>query len=312
MSSCTTAGGTARPPVPPGRTPWTCSRMIWQTCWTRGGGTGPSWAGRPWAGRPGTAPAQAANTHTVPEWLREPAPPQSPRPAPLSPSAIFDEEIGGHAQPEASAVEREAALRRGRLVHRLLQSLPDIAPERRIDAAERYLAKSKDGAKFTAEQRADILRKVLAILDDKTFAEMFAPGSRAEVPIVGRLTRDDAQPILVSGQVDRLAITEDAVLIADYKSDRSIPADLDEVEPYVAQLALYRGVLARLYPDKTVRAALVFTVPAGTRIADWQCWHFTRRPRTSSGTDRILRHLKFGQINCTCILPPHRRSSAPP
>ena len=28
---------------------------------------------------------------------------------------------------------------------------------------------------------------------------------------------------------------------------------------YVAQLALYRAVLARIYPEKTVRAALIFT-----------------------------------------------------
>jgi ATP-dependent helicase/nuclease subunit A len=212
------------------------------------------------------APAQAAIPHTVPDWLREPAPPQVPRPAPLSPSDIFDEEIGGRTRTEASAVEREAALRRGRLVHRLLQSLPDITPERRADAAERYLAKTKSGADFTAEQRADVLRQVLAILDDKIFAEMFAPGSRAEVPIVGRLVRASAEAILVSGQVDRLTITEDAVLIADYKSDRNVPAHLDEVEPYVAQLALYRAVLARLYPDKTIRAALVFT--EGPRLFD--------------------------------------------
>ena len=30
-------------------------------------------------------------------------------------------------------------------------------------------------------------------------------------------------------------------------------------EPYVAQLALYRAVLAGFIPDKTIRAALVFT-----------------------------------------------------
>jgi ATP-dependent helicase/nuclease subunit A len=210
------------------------------------------------------APAQAATQHVIPDWLREPVATQTPRPSPLSPSALFDEAIGSWAQPEATAVERQTALRRGRLVHRLLQSLPDIAPERRADAAERYLAKA--GANFTAEQRADILRKVLAILDNKDFVQIFAPGSRAEVPIVGRLLCAGADPILVSGQVDRLAITDEAVLIADYKSDRSVPATLDEVEPYVAQLALYRAVLARLYPQKVVRAALVFT--EGPRLFD--------------------------------------------
>jgi ATP-dependent helicase/nuclease subunit A len=103
-------------------------------------------------------------------------------------------------------------------------------------------------------------RKIFAILDDDKFAEIFAPGSRAEVPIVGRIDRAGAEPVAVSGQVDRLCVAKDAVLIADYKSDGAVPARLDDVpKPYVAQLALYRAVLARLYPDKTVRAALLFT-----------------------------------------------------
>jgi len=207
---------------------------------------------------------EAARAHAMPSWLRQPAPAQAPRPAPLSPSAAFDEAIGRLAQPETTAAERQRALARGRVVHRLLQSLPDIASERRADAAERYLAKA--GVDFSAEQRAEILSKVSAILDDRDFAVLFAAGSRAEVPIVGRLVRAGADPILVSGQVDRLAVADDVVLIADYKSDRGVPAKLDDVEPYVAQLALYRDVLVQLYPDKTVRAALVFT--EGPRLLD--------------------------------------------
>jgi ATP-dependent helicase/nuclease subunit A len=66
--------------------------------------------------------------------------------------------------------------------------------------------------------------------------------------------------VRVSGQVDRLAVTADHVLIADYKTDRPAPRELAAIPPaYVAQLALYRAVLAKLYPDRPVRAALVFT-----------------------------------------------------
>jgi len=231
-----------------------------------------------------TASAPAVAAHAFPSWLRQPAPTQTPRPAPLSPSAAFDEEIGRLAQSGATAADRQHALARRRVVHRLLQSLPDIPAEHRAGAAERYLVKA--GADFSAEQHADILRKVLAILDDRNFAALFAPGSHAEVPIVGRLTRSGADPILVSGQVDRLAIADGVVLIADYKSDRSVPAKLDEVEPYVAQLALYRGVLARLYPDKIVCAALVLTegpllldVPAAAMDAALDKIAERRRPR---------------------------------
>ena len=55
-------------------------------------------------------------------------------------------------------------------------------------------------------------------------------------------------------------MTGETVLIADYKTDRVAPRRLAEVpDAYVAQLALYRAVLARIYPEKTIRAALIFT-----------------------------------------------------
>jgi ATP-dependent helicase/nuclease subunit A len=103
-------------------------------------------------------------------------------------------------------------------------------------------------------------QRVLVILNDLIFADLFAPGSRAEVPIVGRIARTGGPALNVTGQVDRLAVTRDAVLIADYKTDRSPPSRLAEVpEPYIGQLALYRAVLARIYPGKTIRTALIFT-----------------------------------------------------
>jgi ATP-dependent helicase/nuclease subunit A len=205
---------------------------------------------------PSSDPEKTAR-HELPLWLRQPAPAEQPLPVPLSPSSAFDDEIGRIAPVASSAAARQKALERGRLVHRLMQSLPDIAPERRKDAAERHLTNA--ATDFDAAEQADIANRVLAILDDKSLAEIFAPGSRAEVPIVGRIARDGAEPILVSGQVDRLAVTDGTILIADYKTDRVPPNRLDEVEPYVAQLALYRAVLGRLYPHKTVRAALLFT-----------------------------------------------------
>jgi ATP-dependent helicase/nuclease subunit A len=207
-----------------------------------------------------TAPAVAPEKIAQREfsaWLRQPAPIEAPRSAPLSPSSAFDEDIALIASSAGSAADRQKALERGRLVHRLMQALPDIPAERRQDAAERYLANA--AADFVPAERAAMAQQVLAILSDKNFAEIFAPGSRAEVPIVGRIARAETGPIPVAGQVDRLAVTGDMVLIADYKTDRFVPDRLDETHPYVTQLALYRAVLARVFSGKTVRAALLFT-----------------------------------------------------
>jgi ATP-dependent helicase/nuclease subunit A len=80
------------------------------------------------------------------------------------------------------------------------------------------------------------------------------------VPIVGRIPGPGDEPVLVAGQIDRLVVTADAVLAVDYKSDSLVPAGVEAVsEHYIGQLALYRAVLMRLYPKKTVRAALIYS-----------------------------------------------------
>src|SRR5262249_54572394 len=158
------------------------------------------------------------------------------------------------AQEQAQA----QALARGTLIHRLLQSLPDIEPARREAAARSFLARA--GAEFGAHERDLFINQALAIFADQRFAALFAPGSRAEVPIVGRLTRAGGPEIRVSGQIDRLAITADSVLIADYKTNRDPPKTVETTPPaYVDQLALYRVLLGKIHPDRPIRAALVWT-----------------------------------------------------
>ncbi|HKF09379.1 MAG TPA: double-strand break repair helicase AddA [Xanthobacteraceae bacterium] len=190
-----------------------------------------------------------------PSWLDVDAPAEPPPVRLLEPAAAYDELTPRPAWASGSGEERDKALARGTLVHRLLQSLPDIPKPARVDAARRYLARS--ASSFSAEERDMIVAQVGQLLEDPRFSELFAPGSRAEIPIVGRL---NGGTLAVSGQVDRLAVTRDAVLIADYKTNRPAPRCLADVPPaYVAQLALYRAVLAELYPDKRIRAALVWT-----------------------------------------------------
>src|SRR6516162_9647392 len=123
------------------------------------------------------------------------------------------------------------------------------------ETARRHL--DRTAAEFSAEERETIVGQILLLLEDPRFAQLFLPGSRAEVAIVGRL---HGGTLAVSGQVDRLAVTSDSVLIADYKTNRPAPRRLADVPPaYVSQLALYRAVLGELYPGKRIRAALVWT-----------------------------------------------------
>jgi ATP-dependent helicase/nuclease subunit A len=57
-----------------------------------------------------------------------------------------------------------------------------------------------------------------------------------------------------------MAITADCVLVVDYKTNHPAPRCVDDVpRRYLTQLALYRAVLARVHPDRTIRTAIVWT-----------------------------------------------------
>jgi len=202
------------------------------------------------------APATIAPTE-LPAWLRLPAPTELPADDLLRPSDASEDEPP-RIRTADSALARARALQRGTLAHRLLQSLPDLASNRRRDAAIRYLARNADG--WTESERVALAEKVLGLIDDTRFASVFAAGSRAEVSIVGRLERPGQPPALVSGQIDRLVVTADEVLIVDFKTNHAPPGNAAGAPAaYVRQLALYRAVLAKLYPQLPVRAALLWT-----------------------------------------------------
>ena len=71
----------------------------------------------------------------------------------------------------------------------------------------------------------------------------------------------------VSGQIDRLAVLDGEVLLADFKSDARVPGPARPAPAaYVAQLALYRRLLQQIYPGRWVRPFLVWT--AGPSIQE--------------------------------------------
>ena len=187
------------------------------------------------------APAASARTE-LPSWLRGAAPAEPAADNLLRPSDPAADE--GHPVRSGESIQlRARALLRGTLVHRLLQSLPDVAAEGRRDAALRYLA--RNAGDWTEAEREALAERMLALIGDPRFAPVFAPGSRAEVSIAGRLERPGRPPALVSGQIDRLVVTAAEVLIVDYKTNHAPPTAEAEAPPgYVRQLALYRAVLA--------------------------------------------------------------------
>ncbi len=201
----------------------------------------------------------AAAAEGLPDWARRPLAPEPAPARPLAPSRPAETEP---ALISPLGADEGLRFRRGLIVHRLLQSLPDLAPEARAAAGARFLKRPALG--LSPAEQEELLRETLAVMEHPGFAPLFAPGSRAEVPLVGTLEGPEG-PLAVSGQVDRLAVQDERVLVVDYKTNRPPPEREQDVPAiYLNQMASYAALLARVYPDRAVECHLLWT--AGPRL----------------------------------------------
>jgi ATP-dependent helicase/nuclease subunit A len=195
-------------------------------------------------------PAPAA----LPAWTREPAPAEAfGRFA--SPSDLGEGARVAAPSPLAAAGGL-GRFRRGDLIHKLLQLLPDLPAADRAAAAAALLGRERD---LTETQASEMTVAALSVLQDPRFAEVFGPGSRAEVAIAGSAA---ALPpgLKVSGRIDRLVVLPGRVLVADFKTNRPSPTTIEAADPaYLRQMAIYWAVLAEVFPGRRIEAALIWT-----------------------------------------------------
>lgn len=225
----------------------------------------------PQIAKPDRAELRASSTNAqmppwagaAPDWQAIPPSAETTRPEPLAPSRNTDDPVKQAitASPLgddllAAREARTAALAKGQFVHALLQHLPDIAVSERPDAGRKYLA--QPGLGLNATMQTQVLNSVLNILQHVDLAPLFGEDSKAEVPLVGVLG-----DIEIGGLVDRLVISNEAILVADYKTDRLPPSDPNAIPAaYLRQLAAYQAVLGQIFPTKHISCLLIWTETA--------------------------------------------------
>ena len=192
----------------------------------------------------------ASQIEPLPAWASTPPRPEPTPSRPLAPSRPASADV-----PVRSPVGPDMADRflRGTLIHKLLEVLPEVAPDNRAALARQILGHP------THELPANAIEtwsaEVMAILDDPAFAPLFGPDSMAEVPLTG-LVGDTP----ISGMVDRLLVQHDRILVVDYKTNRPPPLSANDVPPaYLQQMATYRDLLRQIYPGRAVDCALLWT-----------------------------------------------------
>ncbi|MDJ0946959.1 MAG: double-strand break repair helicase AddA [Kiloniellales bacterium] len=200
------------------------------------------------AGPPPLAPGK------LPDWASRPPVPERLPPQPLAPSRP---RLPEPPLRSPLGAEEGAALRRGRLVHRLLELLPELPAQAWAAAGARLLALPQQG--LTPEEAEALLTSTLALLDHPDFVRFLGPGSRAEVPLAG-VIEGRGGPQVVAGQIDRLVVEAESVAVVDYKSNRRPPDDPAGVpEVYLKQMAAYRALLAEIYPKRRIDCYLLWT-----------------------------------------------------
>ncbi len=193
----------------------------------------------------------------IPDWLRRPAPAEPSPPRPLVPSRPSEAET-----PVFSPLANEVThrFRRGNLTHKLLQFLPELPLDKREQAARTYI--ERYGRDLPENIRDGTVDETLKVLDHPDFAPIFGPGSQAEVPITGLINGR-----VVSGQIDRLLVTDSEILIVDYKTNRPPPTDPKNVpQIYYSQMRAYADTMRAIYPGRAIKCALLWT--DGTRLME--------------------------------------------
>ena len=210
----------------------------------------------------------------IPDWY-EKFPENEPVPArPLTPS---DPGPRDQTIPFGTASRKEALLR-GQFVHRLFEILPDLPATDRwagacriADNMELEKADFDSPAAFTPGQIETLFHQVEAVIGLPELAPLFTEDALAEANITGLVGG-----LTVQGQIDRLAVLEDKIIIADFKTGLppdSVPNTSPEIPAaYLRQMALYGALAEQIYPDKTIECLLIWTqslqvtqVPASAR-----------------------------------------------
>lgn len=216
----------------------------------------PLWGGMKLIGGPPALKSVQVRSSAVaavelPELLLTSIGPEPRPPRPLAPSSLGEDDAPDPPAPPGPFAM--LAGRRGVLLHRLIERLPELPVEERHDAALAWLARAGD--EFEPAERESMALSALQVLEQPGWSDVFGPDSLAEVPLAavvgGRV---------VSGTVDRLVITSDRIRIVDFKTARRPPASLGEIpSAYIRQMAAYVAALEAIHPGLPVEAALLYT-----------------------------------------------------
>ena len=176
---------------------------------------------------------------------------------PSSTETMSPSDLGGaSALPGDAGLDEDAAKRRGSMIHRLLEFLPQAPKNQWAETAADLLSRGTKAA--NAAEIALLLAEVEKVLNKPSLEFLFASTALVEVPISASLAQLGDRRI--HGVIDRLLIDGDRVLAVDFKSHATIPGTPEHCpESMLRQMGAYASALAQIYPDRRIETAILWT-----------------------------------------------------
>lgn len=182
----------------------------------------------------------------------EPAPRPTQQITTLAPSDL----PGQKALPGEEGLDEEAAKRRGRQIHKLLEDLPTMPQALWADAATDILGRGTDAA--TEDEVADLFSEAEKVLTAPDLQPLFDANALVEVPISATLP--DLEDRRIHGVIDRLVITGTELLAVDFKTNALVPSrPRDCPDGLLRQMGAYLQALEQVFPDHDITMTLIWT-----------------------------------------------------
>jgi ATP-dependent helicase/nuclease subunit A len=185
-----------------------------------------------------TTSKEPQNEFKLPSWLHD--------------DYTYLNDIENNSELEQSPMEANSqSYERGKIIHHLLEYISYFDIQNFENKAQEFLTKQG----LTEEDATTILSKITKLLENANFAKIFSPQALIEAPIY---LKDDAGNLQLR-RLDRVLVTDEEVLILDYKTNRIAPQNLNNLPAtYVKQMREYKDIMAKIYPNKKIRGIILF------------------------------------------------------
>ncbi|MBL0848755.1 MAG: double-strand break repair helicase AddA [Candidatus Liberibacter ctenarytainae] len=202
---------------------------------------------------------QLASEEKIPKELFLPLQNKIEKPPLLTPSMLNTQYEAELISPLADKDPSDAlAIKRGHIIHRLLQTVFALPLEQKIPYVMSWC--KKHAQLWSTQEHDNLLLSIKNIVNHPIISTAMSCDHYEEVSISGKI-HFAQRSISVSGRIDQISISQENVFILEYKTHRHIPQEIENIPlSHVTQLAMYREILKRSYPQKAFICLLIYVL----------------------------------------------------